>query len=105
MRRIFPALAIVLCLFVPSFSAPNPKPQTGHYLFVWAGDRAQQAKDFLAVIDADPSSPNYGHLLTTFAPDQTTIRPHHTEYTMHRSKKSVWYNPPVENSARTQRLL
>jgi hypothetical protein len=45
-------------------------------------DRARQSKDFLAVIDADPSSPNYGHLLTTLVTDQTTMLVHHTEYTM-----------------------
>jgi 56kDa selenium binding protein (SBP56) len=85
MRRLFPIAAIVVCLVVPSVSAPKPKSQSGHYLFVWAGDRALRAKDFLAVIDADPSSPNYGQLLTTLATDQTTLRVHHTEYTMPES--------------------
>jgi len=33
------------------------------------GDRARQGKDFLAVIDANPSSPAYGHLLTTLLCD------------------------------------
>ena len=54
----------------------------GHYLIVWAGDRAHKGNDFLAVIDADPSSPSYGHLVTTLATDQQTVRVHHTEYTM-----------------------
>lgn len=82
MRRLLSIVAISMCLAVPSWSAQQPKPQTGHYLFVWTGDQAQQGKDFLAVIDADPSSPNYGHLLTTLATDQTTMRVHHTEYSM-----------------------
>jgi hypothetical protein len=55
---------------------------TGHYLLVWAGDRDKKGNDFLAVIGADPSSPSYGHLLTTVATDQQTVRVHHTEYTM-----------------------
>ena len=55
---------------------------TGHYLLVWAGDRAHKGNDFLAVIDADPSSASYGRLLTTLATDQQTVRVHHTEYTM-----------------------
>ena len=55
---------------------------TGHYLLVWAGDRDKKGNDFLAVIDADPSSASYGHLLTTLATDQQTVRVHHTEYTM-----------------------
>lgn len=55
---------------------------SGHRLFVWAGDRAHVGNDFLAVIDADPASASYGHLLTTLATDQQTVRVHHTEYTM-----------------------
>jgi hypothetical protein len=53
-----------------------------HYLLVWAGDRDQKGNDFLAVIDAEPSSPAYGRLLTTVATDQQTVRVHHTEYSM-----------------------
>jgi len=52
------------------------------YLFVWTGDAAHQGNDFLAVIDADPLSAAYGHLVTTLATDQQTMRVHHTEYTM-----------------------
>src|SRR5262249_838874 len=55
---------------------------TGHYLLVWAGDRAHKGNDFLAVIDADPASASYGRLLTTLATDQQTVRVHHTEYVM-----------------------
>jgi len=52
------------------------------YLFVWAGDADHKGNDFLAVIDADPSSASYGRLVTTLATDQQTKRVHHTEYTM-----------------------
>lgn len=83
MRRVLVALNL-------GFSAINCHAQSteqkssasGHYLFVWAGDRAQKGDDFLAVIDADPSSPSYGHLVTTLATDQQTMSVHHTEYTM-----------------------
>jgi selenium-binding protein 1 len=34
------------------------------HLFVWAGDQARSAPDFLAVIDFDQDSPNYGKVLT-----------------------------------------
>src|SRR5262245_62041833 len=60
----------------------QPNGSTGHYLLVWAGDRALKGNDFLAVIDADPASASYGHLLTTLGTDQQTVRVHHTEYTM-----------------------
>src|SRR5579859_6484830 len=85
MRRFFSILAIVVCLVAPLLSTSNSKTQSSHYLFAWAGDRAQRGKDFLAVIDADPSSPAFGHLLTTLVTDQTTLRVHHTEYSMPES--------------------
>ena len=53
-----------------------------HYLFAWTGDVEHKGDDFLAVIDADPSSSSYGHLITTLATDQQTKRVHHTEYSM-----------------------
>ncbi len=55
---------------------------SGHYLFAWTGDAAQKGNDFLAVIDADPVSPGYGHLVATVATDQQTKNAHHTEYVM-----------------------
>jgi hypothetical protein len=53
-----------------------------HDLLVWAGDRAGKGNDFLIVINADPGSADYGHMITTLATDQQTVRVHHTEYTM-----------------------
>jgi hypothetical protein len=67
---------------VPLHSQDQKPPAPGHYLFVWCGDAAGKGNDFLAVIDADPSSASYGHLITTLATDQQTMRVHHTEYTM-----------------------
>lgn len=53
-----------------------------HYLFVWAGDRDKAAKDFIAVIDADPASPGYGKLVASAGTDLVSVNPHHTEYVM-----------------------
>ena len=76
-------LIVIPCLAGGSTGAPAQLPKaTGHYLLVWAGDRDKKGNDFLAVIDADPSSASYGRLLTTLATDQQTMRVHHTEYTM-----------------------
>jgi len=78
-------VALILALYASNGSTQAPKQKTsapGHYLFVWAGDRAKKGNDFLAVINADPSSPEYGHLVTTLATDQQTMLVHHTEYTM-----------------------
>lgn len=60
----------------------SAKAVPGHYLFVFSGDQAGGAKDFLAVLDADPGSPSYGKVVTSVATDQVSVRPHHTEYQM-----------------------
>jgi hypothetical protein len=36
------------------------------YLAVWTGDADRQNADFLAVLDADPTSPSYGKVLRTY---------------------------------------
>lgn len=80
---ILTGLTLVLCFWVGSADVlAQPKMATGHYLLVWAGDRDKKGNDFLAVIDADPASASYGHLLATLATDQQTMQVHHTEYTM-----------------------
>jgi len=70
-------LVFVLCLYGAAAAALS-----NHYLFVWAGDRAHTGIDFLAGIDADPSSESYGRLVTSLTTDQRTVRVHHTEYSM-----------------------
>lgn len=52
---------------------------SGEYLFVWAGDSAGTASDFLAVIDAAPSSPHYGAIVASLPTGQAGTHPHHTE--------------------------
>ena len=49
-------------------------------LYVWAGDQARVAPDFLAVIDFDPDSPRYGTVLSTVpvpTPGSAGNEPHH----------------------------
>ena len=77
--------AVTLLLAGLSLTTPaqaEPAKTSGHYLFVWNQDRAKEGNDFLAVIDADPGSAHYGHLITSIATDQKSIRAHHTEYEM-----------------------
>jgi hypothetical protein len=76
---------LVICAFAGLATAEGRSPQAGHYMFAWAGDVDQQGNDFLAVIDADPASASYGHLVTTVMTDQQTGQVHHTEYTMPKS--------------------
>lgn len=50
------------------------------YLFVWAGDQARTNPDFLAVVNFDESSPDYGKVINTVAlpaPGATGNEPHH----------------------------
>lgn len=49
-------------------------------LYVWAGDQARVAPDFLAVIDFDESSPHYGRVIRTVpvpGPGASGNEPHH----------------------------
>src|SRR5215831_18741966 len=50
------------------------------YLFVWAGDQARTNPDFLAVINFDEDSANYGRVIATAPlpqPGATGNEPHH----------------------------
>jgi LVIVD repeat-containing protein len=54
----------------------NPSP----YLFIWTADDDEKESDFLAVVDANPSSQTYGEVLTTLQVGVRSTYPHHTEY-------------------------
>jgi hypothetical protein len=83
MGRLLLGLVAVLCTAgMPLRSQDRGTKPSAAYLFVWAGDDAHKGNDFLAVIDADPLSASYGHLVTALATGQQTMRAHHTEYTM-----------------------
>ena len=58
---------------------PTPSRPQSDYLFVWAGDSAEKASDFLAVIDANPASAKYGSVVTTLPTGAVGTHPHHTE--------------------------
>lgn len=81
MRRIFSVIVVLLSLTSLPVRAQE-HPASGHYMFAWTGDQEKKGNDFLAVIDADPSSATYGRLMTTLVTDQKTMLVHHTEYTM-----------------------
>jgi hypothetical protein len=50
------------------------------YVFVWSGEAAHRASDFLAVVDAQPSSATYARIVATLPVGFNGIMPHHTEY-------------------------
>jgi 56kDa selenium binding protein (SBP56) len=50
------------------------------YLFVWAGDQARIAPDFVSVVDFDEGSPDYGKVISTVplpGPGASGNEPHH----------------------------
>jgi hypothetical protein len=81
-RLIIAAVLTVGVSYVLAFCQEEKTAAQGHYLFAWTGDAAKKGNDFLAVIDADPSSASYGRLVTTLVTDQQTRLVHHTEYVM-----------------------
>src|SRR2546427_37898 len=59
--------ASILVLLSACARHPEAPLFTGEpYLLVWAGDADRQNSDFLAVLDADPTSPSYGKVLRTY---------------------------------------
>lgn len=58
---------------VPANAAMSP------YLYVWAWDREGGDEDFLAVVDVDPASDDYGRIVET-VPVGIAGGAHHTEY-------------------------
>ena len=77
------ATAVAALFLVPPAAIPVPAAAQSHpsrYLFVWTGDGARKVSDFLAVLDADPASATYGHVVASVAVGRTATMPHHTEY-------------------------
>jgi selenium-binding protein 1 len=72
------AAAVLFSTLIPCVAAEDDNP--GKYLFICAGDQARVSSDFLAVINFDQESRDYGKVLaaTPFsAPDATGNEPHH----------------------------
>ena len=72
-------LAAAALLFGTAAQAQSRRPS---YLYLWAGDSAGTASDFLAVIDATPESAHYGSVLSSLPVGAAGTHPHHTEAVM-----------------------
>lgn len=79
MHRIRVTLAVIVLFLFSHAASAAPKHS---YLFVWAGDADHTASDFLGVIDADPHSKNYGHIVASIPTGEAGTHPHHTEDVM-----------------------
>lgn len=62
--------------------ADVPAASAARRLYAWAGDVDRADSDFLAVIDADPVSPDYGRVIATVPVGRRGTHPHHTEHSM-----------------------
>jgi hypothetical protein len=75
------AAAFLVGIFFPTHvitAAPDSKGSP--YLFIWSGDASHKTSDFLAVLDAQTSSPTYGHIIASLPIGLAGTMPHHTEY-------------------------
>src|SRR5437763_13147705 len=76
MTRLFTAL-VLAALLSPALIADNDQEK---YLFVWAGDQSRSNPDFLAVINFDEHSRDYGAVIRTVplaGAGATGNEPHH----------------------------
>src|SRR4051794_34588388 len=78
MMAAIAATPAVMPLFAADHGDSNNRKDT--VLYVWAGDQARVAPDFLAVIDFDESSKDYGKVIKTVPlppPGNVGNEPHH----------------------------
>lgn len=74
------AIAMQSAFGVAARAGAQAKSSGSKYLFVWTGDGARKVSDFLVVLDADPASRAYGHVITSLPVGAVGTMPHHTEY-------------------------
>jgi len=73
-------VATAVGAFAAGRSRDDHKPKRDKTLYVWAGDQARVAPDFLAVINFDEDSDDYGKLIGTFpipVPGNANNESHH----------------------------
>ena len=80
--RVLFCLFMINCLALPgtALAQSASDKHEGRYLFICAGDQARTAPDFLAVINFNEDSKEYGKVIASVpfaAPDATGNEPHH----------------------------
>jgi hypothetical protein len=84
-KRTLLAVTALLCLAVIASAKAeddhgNGKDKPARFLYIWAGDQARLAPDFLAVINFDEESDDYGAVIKTVPippPGNVGNEPHH----------------------------
>jgi hypothetical protein len=72
--RVFLSVVAIVSFSLVAFAAPKHS-----YLYLWSGDADHNASDFLGMIDADPHSKTYGHIVASIPVGAVGTHPHHTE--------------------------
>ncbi len=75
-------LPIVLLAVSLASALAQSAPQPSRYLYVWARSADTSQPDFLAVVDASPSSTTYGKVLSSVSTGVPVNLAHHTDYEM-----------------------
>jgi hypothetical protein len=73
-------LILILAGTSPASNEARDEQKSERTLYVWTGDQARIAPDFLAVIDFDEDSPGYGRVIRTVpvpGPGSSGNEPHH----------------------------
>lgn len=80
--RALSGVALIGTLWIVPLPAQSPVPAAGYssYIFAWVGQGERKTSDFLAVIDADPTSHAYGRVVASVPAKAVGTMPHHTEY-------------------------
>ncbi len=76
----FVILVVASFLFVQCQKKAAVVSETEKHLLIWAGDQARKASDFLAVVNFDPASADYGKIVKTVPlpnPGDAGNEPHH----------------------------
>lgn len=68
----------------PHIRIPADERET--LLYVWTRDASGEGEDFIAVVDVDPASPDFGAIVATAPTGSTGNEAHHFGYTADRSR-------------------
>jgi len=72
-------------------SPPAPAPAAGALIYAWVADSDKQHTDYLAVIDADPRSPDYTKVIAKASAGASGTVAHHTEAEL-AADRILWAN-------------
>ncbi|MBA3341921.1 MAG: hypothetical protein H0T48_08795 [Gemmatimonadaceae bacterium] len=92
MRAILPVLAAASLVSLSCISPPRRADHLSRFLYVWAGDKDEKHTDFMAVVDVNPASPDYGDVVATVPVGMSGSLPHHLEYELPPAGRTLYAN-------------